>query len=52
MPQRTLCENVTAFLVTRGSSDKSKLIKIDLGLGGDKNQISLTTRAIAGKPKI
>jgi prepilin-type N-terminal cleavage/methylation domain-containing protein len=43
-----LCENVTAFLVTRGSSDGSKLIKINLDLGGNKNQVSFTTSAIAG----
>jgi prepilin-type N-terminal cleavage/methylation domain-containing protein len=46
--EETLCDNVTAFWVTRGTSNESKLIKIELVLGSGINQVSLTTSAIAG----
>ncbi len=54
MSQRTLCENVVedstgdAFKVTL----ESELVTIKLVLGSGINQVSLTTRAIIGKPKI
>ncbi|MBU1697970.1 MAG: type II secretion system GspH family protein [Proteobacteria bacterium] len=51
MPERILCENVTKFEVTRGSIDEKlhHLVKIELALGSGINQLSFTTRAIAGK---
>ena len=51
MSGRILCERVTLFEVTRGSIDDKlhHLFKIKLALGSGINQISLTTRAIAGK---
>jgi len=51
MPERILCENVTRFEVTRGSMDDKlhHLVKIELVLGSGINQMSFTTRAIAGK---
>ena len=51
MPGRILCERVTLFQITRGSIDEKRhhLVKIELALGRGINQISFTTRAIAGK---
>ncbi len=51
MPQRILCENVEGFQVTRGSdaAKQQNLVKIQLDLGSAINQLSFTTRAIAGK---
>ena len=51
MTQRILCENVSVFQVTRGSdaAKQQNLVKIKLELGDNTNQVSLTTRAIAGK---
>ena len=51
MSQRILCENVEVFQVTRGSdaAKQQNLVKIKLELGDNTNQVSLTTRAIAGK---
>jgi len=49
MTQRILCENVILFTITRGSSNKKGLIKINLDQGGDTHTVSLKTRAIAGK---
>lgn len=49
MTQRILCEHVTLFRVTRGSSSEQNLIKIELDLGKGPNLVSLTTRSVAGK---
>lgn len=51
MSQRILCENVEGFQVTRGSdaAKQQNLVKIQLDLGSAINQLSFTTRAIAGK---
>lgn len=49
MAKRILCENVRSFVVTRGSSNKKKLIKINLELGKDAHVVTLVTRATAEK---
>jgi len=51
IPVITMCENVTRFEVTRGSMDEKQhhVFKIQLDLGSGIHQVSLTTRAIAGK---
>ena len=51
MAQKILCENVQGFQVTRGSAvaKQQHLVKLQLVLGIGTNNVSLTTRAIAGK---
>jgi len=49
MDKRILCENVSSFVVNRGSLDKKKLITIILELGKDTHVVTLKTRATAEK---